>query len=107
MKQVIFFNIPVYECLCGNDDYGKVFHQHKALKHLLAVLSYVLFIFVVDSHSLPYPYYTVVNKWSVLTICYVLLLENILFPLIAGLYPALRIFMLMPEAKQGCIPLAK
>jgi len=74
---------------------------------LLAVLSYVLFIFVVDSHSLPYPYYTVVNKWSVLTICYVLLLENILFPLIAGLYPALRIFMLMPEAKAGLYPIGK
>lgn len=86
---------------------AKFFIRHKALKHLLAVLSYVLFIFVVDSHSLPYPYYIVVNKWSVLTICYVLLLENILFPLIAGLYPALRIFMLMPEAKAGLYPIGK
>jgi len=86
---------------------AKFFTKRKAVKHLLAVLSFLVFVFVADSYSLLYTYYTVFNKWSVLTFSYVLLFENISFPLIAGLYPALRIFMLLPESKAGLYPIDK
>jgi diguanylate cyclase (GGDEF)-like protein/putative nucleotidyltransferase with HDIG domain len=86
---------------------AKFYIKHNAVKHALAIVSYLSFIFLVDLHSLPYTYYIVINKWSILTACYVLLLDNILFPLIAGLYPALRIFMLLPESRAGLYPIGK
>ncbi len=86
---------------------AKFFVKHKPVQYILAIMSYLVFIFVVDLYSLPYTYNTVINRWSVLTACYVLLLDSIFFPLIAGLYPALRIFMLLPQSKEGFYPTDK
>lgn len=86
---------------------AKFFIKHKMLKLIFAILSYAIFIFVIDLYSLPYPYDIVINRWSVLTFCYILLLDSIPFPLFAGLYPALRIFLLLPDAKEGLYPVGK
>ncbi|MFZ5989544.1 MAG: bifunctional diguanylate cyclase/phosphohydrolase [Bacillota bacterium] len=86
---------------------AKFYVKTKPYKYLLALLSYATYIFIVDLYSLPYPFEIVINRWSFLVICYLLLLDNFMFPLLAGLYPAARILMLLPLARAGSYPLGQ
>ena len=62
---------------------------------------------MVDANSMNFLYSLVTNKWSFVLIAYVLLLEDWIVPLIVGLYPAVRLFLLIPKAVEGKYPIGQ
>ncbi|MDP4181585.1 MAG: diguanylate cyclase [Bacillota bacterium] len=86
---------------------AKFYSKNKLYRYLFAFIAFILYILVVQINSLPYVFNIVVNKWTLLLFCYVMLLEDYISPIIVGIYPAIRILMLIPEAREGKYPLGQ
>ncbi|WP_010249339.1 bifunctional diguanylate cyclase/phosphohydrolase [Acetivibrio cellulolyticus] len=71
------------------------------IKRLLSVVAFVVYIAIVKTNSMEYIFKFITNKWSFIVIVYVLLLDDWIIPLIVGLYPALRLALLIPEVIEG------
>lgn len=86
---------------------AKFYVKSKLHKYLLACLSFGIYILAVEINSLPYIFEIVINKWTFLLFCYVLLMEEYIFCLMIGIYPSIRILMLIPEAREGKYPIGQ
>jgi diguanylate cyclase (GGDEF)-like protein/putative nucleotidyltransferase with HDIG domain len=86
---------------------AKFYVKSKAYKYLIACATFLLYIFVVEINKLPYIYNLVINKWTLLLFCYVLLMGDYVLTVVVGLYPAIRILMLLPQAKEGKYPIGQ
>ncbi len=77
---------------------AKLLVKNKNTKKLLGILSFVIYIVIIESSSMGFVYKLVTNKWSFIVIAYILLIDDWLIPLLVGLYPAVQLALLLPKA---------
>jgi hypothetical protein len=86
---------------------AKFYTRTKLYRYLLAGLAFLSYVNAVEINGITYLYQIAFSKWSILLFCYILLIEDYIIPIAVGIYPSIRMLMLLPEALEGKYPVAQ
>lgn len=86
---------------------AKFYTRTKLYRYLLAGLAFLSYVNAVEINQITYLYQIAFSKWSILLFCYILLIEDYIIPIAVGIYPSIRMLMLLPEALEGKYPVAQ
>lgn len=99
-----FLTLLLMVVFIGSMMVAKFFTGNAILRYILSGVSFVSYINAVEINGLTYLYQISFSKWTILLFCYILLMEDYIVPIAVGIYPSIRMLMLLPEAMEGKYP---